>query len=170
MEKTIEQIFQVLQKLILLHRQLLEKVREEKEALVHVDVSAIEGITQTKEALTESIRNEESKRLKLVGELAIEWKIPLRSLTLSQLIIEVQGRDLKTSNQLRSAYQTLTFLVQRIQEQNRNNVHLVEGSLNRIQNMKKNVLNESAGNTKTYTSQGQSAVANAKSIMLSKEA
>ncbi len=169
MEKSIDQISQVIQKLILLHRQLLEKVRAEKQALIEAHVPHIEEIVSAKEALIEAIRHEEAKRLKLTGDLAIQWKYPLRGLTLSKIIIEVQGTDLKKAEDLRSAYNALTFLIQRIQEQNRSNALLVEASLEHVENMKKNILSEGSPNSSVYSAQGQSVSSTVSSKLLSKE-
>jgi hypothetical protein len=169
MEKNNELIYQVIQKLIGLHRQLLEKIRTEREALVAANINTIEETTHAKEALLESIRHEESKRLKITGDLAIAWKKPLRELTLPNIIIEVQATNLKDAELLRSAYNTLTFLIQRIEEQNLSNLKLVEASLEHVNNMKQNVLGESNPHANTYTPQGQKTVATVGSRLLSKE-
>lgn len=170
MEKIVENIYRVLQKLIGFHRQLLEKTRSERAALVEANVSAIQEATHAKEALIEAIRQEENRRLKITGDLAIEWKKPLRELTLPNIIIEVQGKDLKTAELLRSSYNTLTFLIQRIEEQNQSNLKLVETSLEHINNMKKNVLGESNPHSDTYTQQGQKMTPTGGARLLSKEA
>lgn len=169
MEKNVENIYQVIQKLIGLHRQLLENVRVERKALLDVDTNAVQEVTQAKEALIESIRQEESNRLKCAGELAIVWKKPLRELTLPNIIIIVQGSSVEDADQLRSAYNTLTFLIQRIQEQNQNNRVLVEKSLEHVHNMKMNVLGESLAQAQTYTPQGQKVNGPGGARLLSKE-
>ncbi len=169
MEKNIENVFIVLQKLIGLHRLLLENVRKEREALTNAELSAIQEITHAKEGLIESIRQEESKRLKYTGDLAIAWKRPLRELTLPNIIIAIQGNDPKSAELLRSGYNALSFLIQRIDEQNKSNQTLVETSLNHIQNMKNNVLGESMPRSNTYTQQGQKAVGVSGARLISKE-
>lgn len=169
MEKNIELIYQVLQRLIGFHRQLLEKTRSEREALVAANVNAIQEAIHAKEALIEAIRHEESKRLKITGDLAIAWKKPLRELTLPNIIIEVQATDLKNAEILRSGYNTLIFLIQRIEEQNLSNLKLVEASLTHVNNMKQNVLGESNPHSSTYTHTGQKNGATVGARLLSKE-
>ncbi len=170
MEKNLTHIYEVLQKLIGLHRQLLEKVRQEREALVAVNIPLIQEITHSKESLIEMVRQEESKRLKYTGELAIAWKKPLRELTLPSIIIAIQGQDSKTAEQLRSSYNALSFLIQRIDEQNQSNKRLIQESLKHVENMKKNVLGEAAPRSEVYTQQGQkTAGASGASRLISKE-
>lgn len=170
MEKSITQIYQVLQKLIGFHRQLLDIVRSEREAITNADLKAIQDATYAKTALVEAIRQAEQQRQEFVAELSIQWKRPASDLTLPNIIIAVQGTDLPAADQLRSAYQALLLLIQRVTEQNSYNKTLVERSLENIHTMKKNVLGEAAPRSDTYTQNGQRQNGgNAGSRLLSRE-
>jgi flagellar biosynthesis/type III secretory pathway chaperone len=164
-------IHQSLQKLIGLHRQLLETVRLEREALKSADLAGIEEATRTKEALIAAIAREEIERLKSVAAFAVAHKRKVHDCTLQQIILEVQATDIKASEQMRSAFNALTILIQRIREQNEANKILVEESLLHVSKMKGNVIGERAPKTEVYTSQGKKAVARTgKSGLLSREA
>jgi flagellar biosynthesis/type III secretory pathway chaperone len=170
MEKTVSQIHDSLQKLMGLHRQLLDTVRLEREALIGADLKGIQEATCAKEAIIEAIRQAESARLKHVGALALEWKRPFRELTVTNIIIAIQAVDSRGADQLRSAYNALTILMQRIREQNEQNRLLVERSLEHVHNMKRNVLGEAAPRSDTYTPQGQKTNGPPGSRLISREA
>jgi len=170
MDKPIELIHQILQKLTGLHRQLLETVRMEREALVELNLKDVEEAAVAKQALIAAIQEAEAERLRHVGSLALLWKRPMKELTLSQIAIAIQGADLKSAEQLRSTYNALTILIQRISEQNHYNQTLLEKSLEHVDSMKKNVLGESNPKAGTYTAQGQKASGPGASRFLSQEA
>ncbi|MGZ3689374.1 MAG: flagellar export chaperone FlgN, partial [Bdellovibrionota bacterium] len=110
-----------------------------------------------KQALVEAIRQSDTERMGLVGELALAWKTPVRDLTLPNLVIAIQGDDPKGAEQLRSAYNALTILIQRITEQNQDNAEMIQKSLEHLSVMKKNVLGEAVPKSNTYTQKGQRA-------------
>ena len=170
MERPLNEIYASLQKLIGLHRQLLEICRMEREALTQADLKQIQEATLSKQGTVEAIRRAESTRINAVSELAMAWKRPLRDLSLPNLIIAIQGRDPHGAEQLRSAYNTLTILIQRITEQNDDNKALVERSLEHVNEMKRNVLGEAVPKSNTYTSQGQRNGVTGGARLLSKEA
>lgn len=170
MEKILIQIYQNLQKLVGFHRQLLDIVRLERQALVQANLGEIQSSTTGKQVLIESIQQVESARLKLMGELAIQWKRPYRELTLPNIIITIQGIDPKGAEQFRSSYNALTILIQRITEQNRDNRLLIEKSLEHVGEMKKNILGEVSKKSNTYTQQGQRTTHHPVSRLISKEA
>ena len=170
MEKPLNQIYEILQQLTGLHRQLLETVRAERTHLVAADLNGIQMITAKKQELIESIRQAEALRVKLTGELATLWSKPIQELSLTNIIIEIQGRDQRGAEQFRSAHNTLTILIQRITEQNAAIRSLVERSLEHVLQMKKNVLGESKQGSETYTAAGQKTAAPALSRLYSGEA
>lgn len=170
MERPLEQIHQTLQKLVGLHRQLMEIVRVERLALTEANIKGIQEAALAKQGIIEQIRNIESERMKALAELALHWKKPVRDLTLSAIIIEIQGRDPKYADSLRSAYNTLTILIKRVSEQNEENKALVDRSLEHIEQMKKNVLGESVPKTNTYTAKGTRANGAGGARLISKEA
>ena len=169
-ERPVDLIYNALQRLVGLHRQLLDTVRIEKEALVQADLKGIQETTCAKQALIESIHQEESQRLRYMAELALEWKRPLRDLSLSAIAIAIQGRDPKGADQLRSVFNALTILIKRVSEQNQENKVVAEKSLHHINQMKRNVLGESNGKSNTYTQQGKRSAGPNESRLISREA
>ncbi|MCM2322873.1 MAG: flagellar protein FlgN [Oligoflexia bacterium] len=169
MERFLEQLNQALQKLIGLHRQLLETVRMEREALVHADLKTIQESVYAKQALIETVHQVEAARMKAIAELALIWKKPLREMTLSNIAIAIQGRDPKGAEQLRSAYNALTILIKRVTEQNDSNRVLVDRSLEHVHEMKKNVLGESRPKTDVYSQRGQRVNGASEARFISKE-
>lgn len=155
MEEPLIQLNQALQRLIGLHRQLLETVRFEREAMVKADLHEIQETTLAKQALVEALQRAENERLRPIGLLAVAWKKSVKELTLTQIIQDIQGRDPKGAETLRTAQNALNILIQRISEQNKDNQEFVEKSIQHIHTMAKNVLGESVPRSNTYTSQGQ---------------
>jgi flagellar biosynthesis/type III secretory pathway chaperone len=168
-EKSFLQVYQTLQKMVGLHRQLLEVVRVEREVLVQADLTGIQNAALTKQSLIEEIKHFEAQRVKQTGELAVTWKVPLRELTLPNIIILAQGSDAKAAEQMRTIYNVLTVLIQRITEQNQSNMMLVEKSLEHVHQMKKNILGEASPQSVTYGHQGQKVTSHQLSKLISKE-
>lgn len=169
-EQNLETVYRLLQKLLGLHRQLLDSVRAEREALVQADLKKLQEVTLHKEALIESVRLCELERSQTLGALALQLKKPVKDLHLSNLILIVQGFDLKRADQYRSVSQALHVLIERIQEQNLYNRSIVEKSLANVNTMKKNVLGESAPKSSTYNVHGQKTHGGGSSRLISKEA
>ncbi len=169
-EQGLTEIYQVLQKLVGFHRQLLDVVRLEREALLNVDLKSVQETTLAKEGLIQLIQQSESERIKLVTLLAVKWKKPVKELTLSKLIIEVQATDQKFAEQLRSMFNTLNLLTERIIEQNKENNRLAENALSHVDQMKKNILGEAAPKSDTYTSHGKKTASSTAPHFFSKEA
>jgi hypothetical protein len=170
LEKQVTEIYQALQKLIGFHRQLREAVLAEREALVSADLTAIQETVSLKQGLIEEIRRTEAARLRATQELAQLWRKDPASLTLQNLIIIVQGKDLKFAEQLRSSLNAITVLIGHITEQNDSNRALVEKSLEHVHEMKKNILGETVPKSTTYTPQGQRSQGMQGARILSKEA
>lgn len=168
MEKPLDNVYQTLQKLVGLHRKLLEAVRVEREALKQADINAIQSVSALKHSLIEEMHQVEKQRVSQVAELGLFWQKPVQDLSLSKLAIAIQGTDPKGAEQLRTVFSVLTLLIQRITDQNLDNLSMVEKSLEHIGNMKRNILG-SAANPNTYTPQGQRANSAPASRLLSKE-
>ena len=154
MEKNLSNLYDSLQKLTGLHRQLLEIVRLERTALIDADLKSIHAVTAKKQSLIESVQQEENRRLKFVGEISMDWKRSIKDLTLPNIVIEIQAKDPKGAEQLRSIFNALSVLIQRISDQNASNRILIERSLEHICEMKRNVLGEATVNSDTYTQKG----------------
>lgn len=170
MEKPLKDIYEALQKLLGLHRQLLDTVRMEREALVNADLKGIEDATRAKQALIEAIRIAESERLKRLGSLALAWKKPVTQLSLLNIAIAIQVAEPKGAEQLRSVHGALQLLIQRIGEQNLENQALIERSLVHIHEMKRNVLGESVPAANTYSARGEPRNSTGGARLISKEA
>jgi flagellar biosynthesis/type III secretory pathway chaperone len=168
-EKSVENIYQLLQKLTGLHRQLLESMRIERDSLVQADLKAIQTVTSAKQALIEEIHQTEQLRLTHINELAHLWKKKRQDLTLSKVIIEVQGKDPAKAEQLRSVSNALTILIQRIKAQNSENEAFISKSLEHINQMKTNILGEVIPKSNTYTPSAQKAKAPQTTRLISRE-
>lgn len=168
--KEIQELHKSLQKLIGLHRQLLESVRSERDGLLSADVKVLQETTNAKEALIEAIKRTESERMGIIGALALSWKRPARELSLSNVIIAIQGEDLKSADLLRSSQNALNVLIQRITEQNAANKQICDRSLGHLDVMKKNVLGEGTPRSDVYSQQGQRVNGPTQSRLLSREA
>lgn len=155
MEEKLNQIYDVLNKLVGLHRKLLEVVRLEREHLIEAQPKAIETITQQKHFLIEEIHQIEIIRIKLSAEFAVENKKNIKELTLKNLILAIQGEYPKIAQQLQSVKNTLLILSQRISEQNKENLILIERSLEHIEAMKRNLIQVQDISIDTYSQQGQ---------------
>jgi flagellar biosynthesis/type III secretory pathway chaperone len=168
--KNLEPLYASLKKLIGLHRQLLETCRLEREALTQADIKQIQEATLAKQTVVEQIQRTESQRVQQVADLAMHWKKPMRELSLPSLIILIQGQDSKGAEALRSAFNTLTVLIQRITEQNNDNRALVERSIANVNEMKRNVLGEAVPKSNTYTANGHRAGVTGGARLISQEA
>ncbi len=155
MDQNFEALYQILQKLTGLHRKLLDVMRTERDALVQVNLQRIQEMTALKQELIESIYHAETLRLQRMNELCYFLKKPLQEFKLADVIIEIQGQDLKAAEQFRTLYNVLTLLIRRITDQNQENRGLLERSFNHVQNMKKNILSEDSTQSGMYTPQGE---------------
>lgn len=162
LEKDLSKLYQTLQGLVGLHRQLLETLRFEKDALVAVDLKQIQEAVLAKEATIESIRQAEFNRIQIMH--SFEEK------TLNELISTFQVAQPKMAEQLRSTYQALKMLLDRTIEANKYNERLTAQALEHVGNMKKNVLGESVPSASTYTAQGQRTNSASGARLISKEA
>ncbi len=155
MESSLQQIHEILQRLIGFHRNLLELARQQKDAITEAQLSRIQEITSAQEFLIESIRLAEAQRLREITGLALVLKRPTKDLQLGDLVLLAQAKNPKLSSQLQTDRNTLALLIQRIEEQNRYNGALLEQSLTHVEKMKTNVLGEGVPKSDLYTSKAQ---------------
>ena len=170
MDKAITELHQILQRLIGLHRQLLDITRREKTALLEMNLKEVQENTFDKEATLYSVHQAETERQRKISEIAILTKTPVEELTIQKLVIQVQGSDIKMAEQLRTTANALTVLIDRIKDQNKENSRLVEQSLIHIREMKRNVLGESQRGSETYGAKGQKVTPSSESRLLKGEA
>lgn len=170
LNETLNGIYEILQKLMSLHSELLASIEAERESLIQADLMGIQNTASQKQALIENIHNLEVARLKLVGKLAILWKIPIRELTLPHMITRVSKIDSKSAEQFQNIYHALSLLIKKVTDQNQDNQLLIERSLAHIHEMKKNILSEAAPKSSTYSQQAQKVSSSPSSRLISKEA
>jgi flagellar biosynthesis/type III secretory pathway chaperone len=166
----LEPLYVCLQRMLGLHRQLYETCKLEREAFVAADVKLITEQTHAKELIIETIKQAESERIRISTFIALDWKVPLKDLTLNFIIREVEPRDAATSERFRSALTALTVLIERAKKLNESNRDLVERSLEHVNVMKKNVLGEALPSTEMYGNQGQKLPNTGGARLLSTEA
>ena len=160
----------VLQKLVGLHRQLLEVVRAEREALVQADRKGIEDAFLAKEGLCQEIQRCESDRVTAVGALALRFNRPASELSLREIIKELEPTEAQKAEQLRSLFNALTVLVDRVRVQNASNGDLLARSIEHVKNMKDNILGAREPENQTYTARGQKSTGTQQARFLSQEA
>lgn len=136
------------------YRELLEIIRQEKEALVEADLKLIHELTQKKEYYLELVRLSENKRIELISNFFQGRRTAEPRRNLSELIKILQGEDLKTANDLSHLFATLGILIRRAKEQNDYVQQLLNKSIGHIENMKANVMGEATVKTATYGSKG----------------
>ncbi len=169
MENRLSDLLKILQKQLAHYRQLSDLLRTEREAVAEAKLSVIQDCVFAKESAIDGIRQREHERLRILGELAFELKIPIKNLNLNQLVLEVQGRFPKLSEQLRSVQVALQLMVQKAHDQNLYNKGLLEKSLMHFHQMKRNVLGEAEEKSQTYSSTGQQRSPGQGARLLSKE-
>lgn len=170
MESHLSRLLELLGQLVGHHRRLLDITRAEREALVNADLSGVQECTYAKETEIELIKQTEATRIAELTKIALLLRKPLKDLSITQLAVAIQVRDAKRADQLRSAYNTLRILIDRITEANQSNLTLLERSIEHVQNMKHNVLGESVPATKTYGQRGQSVNNASGARLISREA
>lgn len=169
-ELSIQKIYEVLQKLVGLHRQLYEVCRAEREALVSADIKVIQEQTHAKELVIETIKQYEMQRIRTTAVLSMDWKIPLSELSLTRIIQELEPKQPKEAERFRSALNALKILIERSTKMNDSNKQFLERSLEHVHEMKRNVLGEAAPQSDTYGAQGQKVAGNAGARFISQEA
>ncbi len=169
MESQLKALYSTLHEMVGLHRQLLELVRAERDALLGAEKKLIQEISFSKEALIYAIQTQEKRRKELLEIVAIELRAPTSEITLSGLAVMIQGTDLKQADQFRSILNTLQILVARVQEQNRENGALVQKTLEHLKKMRENALGVSADRTDRYSQQGTRVKNQGSSRLLSQE-
>jgi hypothetical protein len=169
MEQQLNALYSSLHEMVGLHRQLLDLVRVERDALIAADKKLIQETAFSKEALIYSIQIMEKRRRELLESVAIHLRVPTTELTLSQLAMLIQGDDLKRADQFRSILNTLQILVARVQEQNKENSGLVEKTLEHLKKMRENALGVSAEHVDRYSQQGTRIQNHSSSRLLSQE-
>jgi hypothetical protein len=169
MEKVFQELLQQLQALLTLHRQLLDLLRAEREALIAADIEQIESHALQKQGLLDLIVRADDLRLKLVAALAEHERRDPKGLTLSQIAILAQASDIKLGDRFRSVQQALSVTLTRVEEQGTHNRALVEKSLEAVVQMKRNIVGGEAPQSGTYSAKGQKSAPTAGARLISRE-
>lgn len=169
MREELEDLYRILQRLIMLHRNLLDVIKREKECLVEADLKNIHQIISEKEAVISLIQACENDRLRLAGALIHIWKIPISELTLLNLIEKIQLQSVTEADRFRSAHEALAFLLSKCRESNLENASLVERSLGHVLEMKKNIIESVTGHREGYDKHGRKPGRGSQSRLISRE-
>jgi hypothetical protein len=148
-------LHQSLQELIGLHRQLLEVVKLENEALVQADSKALFDVTASKEALIHWISQAEQYRQSIVYKMSESNEISKPGESLRAIILSYQSKNPEISKQLQTDLNALLVLVERIKTQNGYNEKLIGHSIKHVDAMRKNIFGEAQVESKTYNKAGQ---------------
>ncbi len=173
MDTNFLELYRTLQDLVGVYRQLLEVIRTEHDALLEMDRKRLIEATFSKEALIFSAQKAEAKRLTLALAFAntLGIRVEDKGPTLAKIIVALQGTDLKAADQLRSLFTTLTVLLQRIDDQNKQNRKLVDQGLLHLNRMRDQLIGSPKTQGKTYSSAGKTvAQADPSARIVSKEA
>lgn len=155
MESALTELHQNLQKLLALHRQLLDLLRRERDALVGADAAAIEDRAAEKQGILDQIALYDHERRRLIAGIGGAARVAADQLTLSRVAIIAQGVQVKMGEQFRSVQQALSHIIGRVEEQGAYNRELVERSLETLAQMKRNIIGASEPAAGTYSANGQ---------------
>ncbi|MBN21895.1 MAG: hypothetical protein CL678_11500 [Bdellovibrionaceae bacterium] len=165
----LNQIYQSLEKLVKLHRQLFENVCAEENHLVSADVKAIQNNLSEKEAILSAIDSAEHLRRATLQRICEILSISESSLTLSRLIGFLKNDSEAFAQKLKSTQEVLSILAKRIKEQNNKNKGLVDQSLLTISQMKKNIMGSKDQAHSIYGKDGQSHIDSSQGRLIQKE-
>lgn len=140
-----------LEELLKLYRVLLDLVIREKDLLIAADIDALNESNRTKEALLEKIRVQDLAREKYAKAMAFLLGLDGRSPRLLELAKKLKGVE---SEKLFQLHSTLTLMIQRVSEINKDNEIYTTSAL---RNLKKALgeIKETLGGKKTYEKKGK---------------
>ncbi len=170
MEKKLESLIQILNRILGSHRQLLETVRREREVLISMEMPRIQAMTHFKEGLVVEVQQMEAERIQVLADLSVDLRKPANELTLQQVILRVEPEHPQLASRLRTALNSLSLLIQRIQEQNQSNEALIQQTLNHLRQMNQNVRGEATAKSSLYTPKAQRSSGGVPPQFISQEA
>ncbi|HRK03364.1 MAG TPA: flagellar export chaperone FlgN [Oligoflexia bacterium] len=156
MESRLNELQYILEKLLSVHRTLLDVLDEEHAHMVSLEIEALGEASKTKEVLLAEIWNLEQLRKKIVDEISIECKLNPATVTLKELSLalgqRIEGPGITVLVKTREA---LNMLIEQARDRNKRNMTFAEESLARIEELKRNVLGvASSSSPENYSSQG----------------
>lgn len=152
-KKDLPSLFFIMERLVSLHRHLLDVLDEEYAHMIGVDANGLLETSKTKEVLVGEIMNSERLRIQTADAVARTLGFNfsgVNGVTLAELSSRLQKID---AEKLQNYKNVLQLLMVRAKESNSRNMVFVENSLVHIETMKKNILglnntsNENYGNT-----------------------
>lgn len=134
-----------------LHKELLDTVRKEKDALVSTNIDVIKELTFVKEAMVFEVQAVENDRKKWLKEFREDYNLSEDSLSLER-VIEVLGQNYR--EELFRLKTSILTLANRVKEVSKENRLLTESALMEANHMKQNALGMSSIN-QTYGANGK---------------
>lgn len=141
----------ILEKLIVLHRSLLDLLQEEYEQMTFVDAKSLLETAHSKEVLLFEIWNLEQLRIKTSERIALEQGLVPSKITLLNLTKNLPQQE---QEKLKTQRTILNQLLKQAKERNARNQFFVESSLVRLDQMKKNVLGMGNNSNENYSHSG----------------
>lgn len=142
----------VLERLVALHRSLVDLLREEFAHMGTADVKGLAETARTKEVLLSEIWSLEQLRMKAVAKMAGSLNIPAGEASLQKLADTLNKADGEKLRALRTA---LNLLVVEAKDLNAKNMDFAQDSLARIEQLKRNVLGINSGaSMENYSNNG----------------
>lgn len=166
MNSKLRELAQNLQKQLGLHRELLENLRREHQALLNAEMREIQEITYAKEIVLATLGQVERDRVAIMEKLVDGRLIKELPQSVTQVVLAVQGEHVNDAAALRSTCQALRVLIERITKVNQENSQLAHSALKHLEQMKTNVLGEAQRKAETYTDRGSKQTGNARESRL----
>lgn len=154
-EQLLDQLIDVLDRMLKTYRALTEEVRLESEAIRSSDTQRLEAAVLQKEALLRDAYQLENHRLQIISAIAFELRLKPTETTLESLILHFEPTETVRAKRLRSLKTALRFMIDRARSLNQENEGIVLGTLSHIEQMKRNILGESEPTAASYGQKGQ---------------
>ena len=146
-------LFHSLEKLVVLHRSLIDALKLEYTQMSAMDTKGLHESAQTKEFLISEIWNYEQLRIKAAEKIkqntpSLEKKVDVTLQNISEFFSKTD------SDKLLQYRSVLQMLVDEAKALNKKNAEFVIGSLERIEQMKRNVLGLGNNTKENYSNEG----------------
>lgn len=112
--------------LIMLHREMIGHAKEKRKAIVRGDLELLRAITDAEKALADEVKNAEDRRMKIVEEWMSEKGEDAPRPKLLDIIKQSKG---ETAEKLAAQRIELLQLIERLSRFNRDNMNMLETSL-----------------------------------------
>ena len=145
----LNKLFHLLERLVQLHQGLIELILQEKHEMSDLNMQGMLECAQSKENLITEIFNHENLRLQVLTEICGSLNINSET-TLLGLSSYTDEESFKKLKNIRT---TLNLLMEKAKDLNQQNMAFANESMERIDEMKKNILGL-GNNTKENYSQG----------------